>query len=134
MTTMLEPFRFGYDGCFGGTTLMVHADCLRWLTHVPENCLHAIVTDLPYGVKEYDLDQLTKRGNGNGGIWRIPPSFDGHTRSPFLASRPWMPMSDIACAAFSQNGQSLLIAPCFQGGTFLLPRTLLLPSCFMTHW
>ena len=44
--------------------------------------LHAIVTDPPYGVKEYDADQLHKRANGNGGIWRIPPSFDGSTRSP----------------------------------------------------
>ncbi|MGH7454347.1 MAG: DNA methyltransferase, partial [bacterium] len=36
----------------------------------------------PYGVKEYDFDQLEKRANGNGGIWRIPPSFDGNVRSP----------------------------------------------------
>jgi site-specific DNA-methyltransferase (adenine-specific) len=41
-----------------------------------------VVTDPPYGVKEYDFDQLEKRANGNGGIWRIPPSFDGHTRAP----------------------------------------------------
>jgi site-specific DNA-methyltransferase (adenine-specific) len=41
-----------------------------------------IVTDPPYGVKEYDTDQLEKRTNGDGGIWRIPPSFDGHQRSP----------------------------------------------------
>jgi len=40
------------------------------------------VTDPPYGVKEYDFDQLEKRANGNGGIWRIPPSFDGHKRAP----------------------------------------------------
>jgi site-specific DNA-methyltransferase (adenine-specific) len=31
--------------------------------------LHAIVTDPPYGVKEYDFDQLEKKDNGNGGIW-----------------------------------------------------------------
>jgi site-specific DNA-methyltransferase (adenine-specific) len=49
---------------------------------VPANSFHAIVTDPPYGVKEYDFDQLEKRANGNGGIWRIPPSFDGHTRAP----------------------------------------------------
>jgi site-specific DNA-methyltransferase (adenine-specific) len=48
----------------------------------PESSIHAVVTDPPYGVKEFDDDQLEKRANGNGGIWRIPPSFDGHTRSP----------------------------------------------------
>lgn len=47
-----------------------------------ENTIHAIVTDPPYGVKEYDFDQLEKRQNGKGGIWRIPPSFDGHVRAP----------------------------------------------------
>lgn len=52
------------------------------MRRVPEGSVHAIVTDPPYGVKEYDLDQLAKRSNGNGGIWRIPPSFDGHQRSP----------------------------------------------------
>ena len=42
----------------------------------------SVVTDPPYGVKEYDFDQLEKRANGKGGIWRIPPSFDGHLRAP----------------------------------------------------
>jgi len=48
----------------------------------PQESVHAVVTDPPYGVKEYDPDQLDKRSNGNGGVWRIPPSFDGHQRSP----------------------------------------------------
>jgi len=34
---------------------------------VAENTLHAIVTGPPYGVKEYDFDQLENRANGNGG-------------------------------------------------------------------
>lgn len=65
-----------------GRSTIVHADCFEWLGRIPENSLHAIVTDPPYGVKEYDFDQIEKRANGNGGIWRIPPSFDGHTRQP----------------------------------------------------
>lgn len=40
------------------------------------------MTDPPYGVKEYELDQIEKRTVGKGGIWRIPPSFDGNVRSP----------------------------------------------------
>ncbi len=50
-----------------------------------------MVTDPPYGVKEYEFDQLTKMANGSGGIWRIPPSFDGNVRSPlprFTALNP----------------------------------------------
>ncbi len=65
-----------------GRSLIVHADCFEWLGSIPANSLHAIITDPPYGVKEYDFDQIEKRANGNGGIWRIPPSFDGHARAP----------------------------------------------------
>lgn len=77
-----SPLAFQYVSLQLGKSLIVHADSLEWLGRVPENSLHAIVTDPPYGVKEYDFDQLKKRANGNGGIWRIPPSFDGHVRSP----------------------------------------------------
>jgi len=70
-----------------GKSLIVHADCFEWLGRIPESSLHGIVTDPPYGVKEYDFDQLEKRASGNGGIWRIPPSFDGNVRSPLPASR-----------------------------------------------
>jgi site-specific DNA-methyltransferase (adenine-specific) len=65
-----------------GRSRIVHADCFEWLSKIPENSIHAIVTDPPYGVKEYEFDQIEKRSNGNGGIWRIPPSFDGSTRAP----------------------------------------------------
>jgi site-specific DNA-methyltransferase (adenine-specific) len=64
------------------STVAVHADCFEWLGRVPGDSLHAVVTDPPYGVKEYDFAQLQKMENGNGGIWRIPPAFDGHVRAP----------------------------------------------------
>ena len=65
-----------------GEATVVHADCLEWLGRVPAGSIHGIVTDPPYGVKEYQFDQIEKRANGNGGIWRIPPSFDGANRQP----------------------------------------------------
>ena len=79
---MDKGLAFNYTSEQIGNSWIILADCFEWLHQVPENTLHAIVTDPPYGVKEYDLDQLEKRANGNGGIWRIPPSFDGHLRSP----------------------------------------------------
>lgn len=78
----LDQFRFEYLSERIGQSLTVQANCFEWLSLIPENSLHAIVTDPPYGVKEYNPDQLQKRENGSGGIWRIPPSFDGHQRSP----------------------------------------------------
>lgn len=83
LTTIdLQALALDYQSRAFQSTHIVHADCFEWLGRLPENCLHAIVTDPPYGVKEYDFDQLEKKDNGNGGIWRLPPSFDGHVRSP----------------------------------------------------
>ncbi len=57
-------------------------DCLTWLEHAPETSIHAVVTDPPYGLVEYTTKEQEKLKTSRGGVWRIPPSFDGHTRSP----------------------------------------------------
>src|SRR6266849_6700541 len=44
--------------------------------------IHAVVTDPPYGLKEFTDVEKTKLRAGRGGIWRIPPSFDGSKRAP----------------------------------------------------
>lgn len=77
-----HPLTLDYDYAHVGRSWICHADCLEWLSRLPENSVHGIVTDPPYGIKEYDLDQLKKRDAGRGGVWRIPPSYDGHTRAP----------------------------------------------------
>ena len=59
-----------------------NADCIKWMQSQPDNKYHAVVTDPPYGLSEYSKDQLEKLRNGRGGIWRVPPSFDGTKRSP----------------------------------------------------
>jgi len=66
---------------FGKATL-VRDDCLSWFERQPANSLHGVVTDPPYGLIEYsDLEQEKLR-SGRGGVWRIPPSFDGAKRAP----------------------------------------------------
>ena len=66
---------------FGRATLY-HADCFDWLEQQPANSIHAVITDPPYGLHEYTDEQQAKLREGRGGVWRIPPSFDGHARSP----------------------------------------------------
>jgi len=66
---------------FGRATLH-HADCFDWLEKQEDNSIHAVVTDPPYGLHEYSPEQQAKLRKGKGGVWRIPPSFDGHVRSP----------------------------------------------------
>ncbi|MBV8452498.1 MAG: site-specific DNA-methyltransferase [Deltaproteobacteria bacterium] len=73
---------FEYKAQKIGQSMILHADCFEWLSKVAENTIHAIVTDPPYGVKEFDDHELEKRANGKGGVWRIPPSFDGCARAP----------------------------------------------------
>jgi DNA modification methylase len=66
---------------YGDATFYV-ADCLDWLAEQEEQSIHGVVTDPPYGLVEYSPKENEKRKNGKGGVWRIPPSFDGHQRSP----------------------------------------------------
>ena len=70
-----DPFRFGRSTLF-------HADALSWLETHPTRSIHAVVADPPYGLHEYSPEQQRKLRTRRGGVWRIPPSFDGHRRSP----------------------------------------------------
>jgi DNA modification methylase len=60
----------------------IQSDVLRWLADLPPNSIHAVVTDPPYGIIEYDEKNHAKLREGRGGVWRIPPSFDGAKRRP----------------------------------------------------
>ncbi len=59
-----------------------NVDAFEWLKSAPMNSIEAVVTDPPYGLVEYSDKELTKLKNGKGGIWRLPPSFDGSKRMP----------------------------------------------------
>ncbi len=70
-----EAFRFE-------NTTLIHGDCFDWLAKAPTNSIEAVVTDPPYGLVEYSELEQEKLRKGRGGVWRIPPSFDGNKRSP----------------------------------------------------
>lgn len=70
-----EPFKCGHVRLF-------LSDCFDWIDTQQDNSIHGVVTDPPYGLHEYSQEQQAKLRNGKGGVWRIPPSFDGHRRSP----------------------------------------------------
>jgi DNA modification methylase len=57
-------------------------DAFAWMDAREPASIHAIVTDPPYGLKEYSDLEKRKLRAGRGGVWRIPPSFDGCARSP----------------------------------------------------
>lgn len=65
-----------------GKATLVLQDCLSYLRNLPANSIHAVVTDPPYGATEYSEREVAKLRSRSGGIWRIPPAFDGSPRSP----------------------------------------------------
>lgn len=71
--------------CFkrdGSLFEIILTDAFEWLQSAPMNSIQAVVTDPPYGLVEYSDKELSKLKKGKGGIWRIPPAFDGSKRMP----------------------------------------------------
>lgn len=65
-----------------GLATLHEADCFAWLRAQPSRSIHAVVTDPPYGLLEYSAKEQGKLRSGRGGVWRIPPTYDGHRRAP----------------------------------------------------
>src|SRR5262249_1649825 len=65
-----------------GKARLHHTDCFAWLAARKPSSIHSVVTDPPYGLVEYTGKEQAKLREGRGGVWRIPPSFDGHRRAP----------------------------------------------------
>lgn len=84
MTPMARqaPKRISADFLEPGAYQIHQINAFDWLDAAPSNSIHAVVTDPPYGLVEYTPKELAKRRANRGGIWRIPPSFDGAKRSP----------------------------------------------------
>jgi DNA modification methylase len=62
---------------------LVLADCFDWLARQPAQSIHGVVTDPPYGVIEFsEREREILRNGERGGVWRLPPAFDGSTRDP----------------------------------------------------
>lgn len=74
----VSPFPFAAHG----KAKLFHADCFDWLAEREPASIQAVITDPPYGLTEYSQKEQEKLRGGRGGIWRIPPSFDGHKRAP----------------------------------------------------
>ena len=72
--SVAEPSRRLYN--------IYNTDAFEWLKDAPMDSIEAVVTDPPYGLVEYSEKELNKLKKGKGGIWRLPPSFDGSKRMP----------------------------------------------------
>jgi len=59
-----------------------HGNSFDVMQEYEENSVHAVVTDPPYGVVEFETANVEKMRDGSGGVWRIPPELDGSKRKP----------------------------------------------------
>lgn len=65
-----------------GAAKLFFGDCFDVLREWDDCSIHAVVSDPPYGLVEYTEKEQAKLRHRKGGVWRIPPSFDGCTRAP----------------------------------------------------
>ena len=65
-----------------GKADLYHCNCFEWLAQRAPSSIHAVITDPPYGLVEYSAKEQGKLQTGKGGVWRLPPSYDGHKRAP----------------------------------------------------
>lgn len=93
-----------------GRQRLVLADCVEWFASQPRNSISGVVTDPPYGLIEYTPKELHKLRIGRGGVWRIPPSFDGSQRKP-------LPRFTV----LSNDDRAALLAFFHRWGSALLP-------------
>jgi DNA modification methylase len=92
-----------------GQAQLFEADCLEWLPARAEGTIHGVVTDPPYSLVEYTSKEQSKLRSGRGGVWRIPPSFDGHRRSPLPRFTTLTPAQLEALQRFFQTWASVLL-------------------------
>lgn len=102
------------------------ADAFEWMDACDPNSVHAIVTDPPYGLKEYTEVEKQKLRKGRGGVWRIPPSFDGCKRSPLPRFTVLDPADRLALRAFFTDFAARAIRVLVPGGHIFIATNPLL--------
>ena len=95
-------------------------DCLEWLASRPPNSLHAVCTDPPYGLVEFSATEILKLRTGKGGIWRIPPEFDGKKRNPLPRFSILTPEQRSALGTYFRQWAELLLPALVPGAHVLI--------------
>lgn len=112
----------------GPLTELYHADCFDWLRAREPQSVHAVVTDPPYGLIEYEQSHLEKMKRGRGGVWRLPPSLDGYTRAPLPRFTVQTPEELALMSAFFGEWGTLLMRVLVPGAHVLIATNPLLST------
>ena len=122
----LPQDRRRFDSAVFGRSPVIHADCMDWLIQQEQSSVQAVVTDPPYGLVEYSPREQEKLRNGKGGVWRIPPSFDGAERSPLPRFTVLSPDSLRALGEFFSRWATLLTPVLVPGANVIVATNPLL--------
>lgn len=109
-----------------GQARIYNADCFDWLRQTKENSVEAVLTDPPYGLVEYTEIEKKKLRAGKGGVWRMPPSFDGSTRSPLPRFTTLTPADLVNMHRFFRELGTLLARVVVPGGNVVVASNPLL--------
>ncbi len=109
-------------------------DAFKWLAERDKASIHGVVTDPPYGIVEYTPEQLSKRRNGKGGIWRLPQNYDGRKRSPMPRFTVLTPADHAKIREFHNRLAPLLYRVLVPGGHVVLSSQNLLSHLVISEF
>ena len=95
---------------------IILADCFEWLKECPANTFHAVITDPPFGIREFTRRELDKMKAGRGGVWRIPPSIGGSQRAPLPRFTVLTPVDVDNMRSFFYDWAKLILPVLTPGG------------------
>ena len=109
-----------------GRAILMRVDCMEWLGRQAPNSIQAVVTDPPYGLLEYTPKEQAKLRQGKGGVWRLPPAFDGARRSPVPRFTVLTPADKKQVEAFFREWAALLLPVLVPGANVVVAANPLL--------
>jgi len=90
------------------------------LATLKNNELDAVCTDPPYGIVEFSDSEVAKLRSGRGGVWRIPPKWDGCERKPLPRFSVLSEEQKLGIEDFFSNWGRLVFAKIKPGGHLLI--------------
>lgn len=107
---------------------LICGDSMEVMDSLPADSFHAIVTDPPYGLIEYEAANHDKLRQGKGGVWRIPPKLNGVERAPLPRFTVLGPADRVKLVSFFKRFGQLAHRILRPGGHLFIASNPLLSS------
>lgn len=99
---------------------LILGDCLEKIVGLQADSIHAVCTDPPYGLIEFSSEEVAKLRSGRGGVWRLPPKWDGCERRPLPRFSILTAEQKEAIGTFFRQWASVLLPAIRPGGHVLI--------------